>query len=218
VPSRIVGPDSPTRPASTGRAFVYVLPCQHDDILKLGFSRDPLLRMQTLHQRYFDFFDIDRAFLLETDRVRDARRIERELAGGIVAHRAPAPLVVPGVAGGHTEWYRGAYAHLLDAAERLGSVQGYALHLCLRPWLSERLSRHAELLFEWVSRMYDEINMARTSGVVAEQGIAVQRQESTLRNALDAFTAQEIPLAGRIPENVLQWYATCRSASAHAWT
>jgi len=40
---------------------VYVLPCQHDDILKLGFSRDPLLRMQTLHQRYFDFFDLDAA-------------------------------------------------------------------------------------------------------------------------------------------------------------
>jgi hypothetical protein len=212
VPPRIVGPDSPRRPASAGRAFVYVLPCQHEDILKLGFSRDPLLRMQTLHQRYFDFFDIQRAFLIETDLVRDARRIERELAQSIVAHRAPAPLVVPGVAGGHTEWYRGAYSHLLDAAEHLGSLQGYALQLSLRPWLSERLKQHIELLYEWVSRMFDEIDLARTSGV------GVTRQEATLRNALDAFGAMEIPLAGRIPENVMHWYGQHRTSAEPAWT
>jgi hypothetical protein len=218
VPSRIVGPDSPTRLASAGRAFVYVLPCQHDEILKLGFSRDPFLRMQTLHQRYFDFFDIDRAFLVETDRVRDARRIERELAESIAAHRAPAPLVVPDVAGGHTEWYRGAYSYLLDAAERLGSLQGFVLHLSLRPWLRERLSRHAELLYEWVTRMYDEIDMARTNGVAVEQGVAVERQEATLRNALDAFTCVEIPLDGRLPENVLQWHRQSRRTGAPGWT
>jgi T5orf172 domain len=181
-------------------------------MLKLGFSRDPLLRMQTLHQRYFDFFDIERAFLIETDLVRDARRIERELAERISAHRAPAPLVVPAVAGGHTEWYRGAYSHLLDAAERLRSIQGYALRLSLRPWLSERLKQHVELLYEWVSRMVDEIDMARTNG------IAVERQEATLRNALDAFSALGIPLSGRIPENVLQWYEHNRTVGAPAWT
>ena len=200
-----MGPDSPGRPASAGRAFVYVLPCRHEDMLKLGFSRDPVLRMQTLHQRYFDFFDIERAFLIETDLVRDARRIERELAKSIVAHRAPAPLVVPAVAGGQTEWYRGAYSHLLDAAERLGSIQGYKLQRSLRPWLSERLKHHIELLYEWVSRMFDEIDMARTSGV------RVTRQEATLRNALDAFDALEIPLAGRILENVLHWYRQQRT-------
>ena len=104
MPSRLIGPDSPTRPASAGRAFVYVFPCRHEDILKLGFSRDPLLRMQTLHQRYFEFFDIERAFLIQTDMVRDARRIEREFGDAIVAHRAPAPRVVSNAAGGHTEW------------------------------------------------------------------------------------------------------------------
>ncbi len=212
MPSRIAGPDSPTRTASAGRAFVYVLPCQQEDILKLGFSRDPLLRMQTLHQRYFDFFDIKRAFLIETDLVREARHIERELADGIVAHRAPAPLVVSGAAGGHTEWYRGAYAHLLDAATRLGAVQGYALQLSLRPWLSERLAKHAELLYEWVSRMYDEIERARANG------IAMERQETTLRNALDAFACMQIPLGGRIPENVLQWYRQRGHTGIPAWT
>jgi hypothetical protein len=212
LPSRIVSADTPLRYASAGRAFVYVLPCEHDDILKLGFSRDPLLRMQTLHQRYFDFFDVDRAFLIQTDRVRDARRIELELARRIAEHRAPAPLVVAAAAGGHTEWYRGAYALLLDAAERFGSVQGYALQRSLRPWLTERLQRQGELLYEWVSRMFDEIDLART------QGAGVTRLEATLRNALDAFEALGIPLADRIPANVLRWHADRSTTSTPAWT
>lgn len=184
----------------------------HEDMLKLGFSRDPLLRMQTLHQRYFGFFDIERAFLIQTDLVRDARCIEREFGEGIVAHRAPAPLVVSEAAGGHTEWYRGAYEHLFAAAQRLGAAQGYALELSLRPRLSERLRQHVELLYEWVTRMYDEIDLARTNGA------DVARQEATLRNALDAFTAQEIPLAGRIPDNVLRWYRASRTQGVSAWT
>jgi hypothetical protein len=199
------------RSASAGRAFVYVLPCQHDDILKLGFSRDPLQRIQTLHQRYYDFFDIDRAFLIETDLVRDARRIERELANDIALHRAPAPLVIHDAAGGHTEWYRGAYSLLRDAAERLGSAQGYAIELSLRPWLRARLERQGELLYEWVSRMFDEIDVART------QGVDVARLEATLRNSLDAFATLGILLRDRVPERVLQWYADRHRTSTPAW-
>ena len=94
----------------------------------------------------------------------------------------------------------------------LGSVQGYTLQLSLRPWLSARLEQHVELLYEWVSRMFEEIDMART------EGVGVDRQEATLRNALDAFTTLQIPLAGRIPENVLQWYDQGRTTGEPAWT
>ena len=91
--------DSPVpRFASRGRAFVYVLPCRDEDLLKIGFSRDPLQRMRALHRRFFDFFDLDRAFLVATDRVRDARRIERALLTAFADRRSPAPLVVPDAA------------------------------------------------------------------------------------------------------------------------
>src|SRR5688572_27713655 len=89
---------------STGRAFAYVLPCRHEDILKVGFSRDPLDRLQTLHPRYFEFFDIDQGLLIETDRVPDARSIESFLKAQLQEHQAPAPLVIPRSAAGHTEW------------------------------------------------------------------------------------------------------------------
>jgi len=80
--------------ASRGRTFVYVLPCRNEDILKVGFSRDPLDRMRTLHPRFFEFFDLDRALLIETDYLRDARRIERLFITTFADSQAPAPLVV----------------------------------------------------------------------------------------------------------------------------
>ena len=65
--------------------------------------------MQSLHPRYFDFFDIERAILIETPRVADARAVETALKRQLRDHRAPAPLDIPHDAGGETEWFRGAY-------------------------------------------------------------------------------------------------------------
>ena len=76
--------------ASRGRTFVYVLPCREADILKVGFSRDPLDRLRTLHRRFFEFFDLDRGLLIETDHLRDARRIERLFITTFAEDRAPA--------------------------------------------------------------------------------------------------------------------------------
>ena len=92
------------RGPSRGRCYLYVLPCAYEDILKLGFSRYPLARMQTLHPRWFEFFDLDRAFVIETDTVREARDLELGLGGVIAEHNAPAPLVIRRQAAGHTEW------------------------------------------------------------------------------------------------------------------
>ncbi len=102
--------------ASRGRTFVYVLPCRDEDILKVGFSRDPLQRMRSLHARFFEFFDLDRALLIECEHLRDARRIERLFITTFAEHRAPAPLVVPLAAAGHTEWYRGIHPRVTALA------------------------------------------------------------------------------------------------------
>ena len=63
--------------SSVARAYVYVLPCAGEDWLKLGFSRDPLTRLQTLHRRYYEFFDTELAFAIETETVREARALEK---------------------------------------------------------------------------------------------------------------------------------------------
>jgi hypothetical protein len=107
--ARRIDPREPcNRGPSRGRAYVYVLPCAYEDLLKLGFSRDPLDRIQTLHPRWFEFFDLDRGFLVESETVHDARDLELGLGRALIEHNAPAPLVISREAAGHTEWYRGA--------------------------------------------------------------------------------------------------------------
>jgi hypothetical protein len=185
------------------RAFVYVLPLQVDEILKLGFSRDPLGRMQTLHPRYFDFFDLDRVCLIETDRVREARQIESALKRRLRDHRAPMPIEVRHVAGGHTEWFRGAYATLRQIAEEL-SNQGYNVHLAARPWLRQQVLERSPVLFEWSSQLLSEMRLASDACETSiRDSLAV-----ALRDALDALRALDIDVAGVVPAEVCDWFAT----------
>ncbi len=186
--------------SSSVPAFVYVLPCRHEDILKVGFSRDPFVRMRTLHARYFDFFDLQRGFLIETDSVRAARRLESEFAAALQANNAPAPLVVSPVAGGHTEWYRGAYPTLGRLASCLATAQGMRVHAPLQPWLARRLDRDSDALYEWSSQVHAAVQEARLYGK------PVGRLPVELRDRLDALVALGLPAQSRVPPAVWSWY------------
>jgi hypothetical protein len=188
-----------TSALSRGRCFVYVLPCAYEDILKLGFSRDPLGRLQTLHRRYFDFFDLERGLLIETETVRDARGLELTLAAEIEAHNAPAPLVTRREAGGHTEWYRGAFEHLQLAAGLLASA-GYTLHEPALPWLRSALLARSDRLFAWST----ETLLAIDSGALPSDVAAGLRE--SLRDALDAYAAFAIDLEPLLPPAVYRWH------------
>jgi T5orf172 domain len=191
---------SPTVP-SRGRAFVYVLPCRYEDILKIGFSRDPLDRLQDLHRRYFEFFDLDRAFLIETDHVRDARRLESALANAVAEHRAPSPLVIRRSAAGHTEWYRGAHEQVSNAWKTLSPNLGYKQHAPLTPWLRDRLLERSDILFEWSSRALNEIEVAAAEGSAHASDIT-----HVLRAALDAYCAVGLPVEAYVPAEVIEWW------------
>lgn len=185
--------------SSAARAFVYVLPCHGEDWLKLGFSRDPLARMQALHPRFFEFFDTDRAFALETETVREARALETRLGRALRAHAAPAPLTVMPLAGGHTEWYRGAYATLSDTAAALAQ-QGYPLHRPLHGWIRERLVTGGELLYAWTALLSADERAAR--GAASRSTLAQRR----VADVLDAYRASEIDLTRWLPEELLDWH------------
>jgi hypothetical protein len=196
--------DSPIpRFASRGRAFVYVLPCRDEDLLKVGFSRDPLQRMQTFHARFFDFFDLDRAFLIATDTVRDARRIEREFLTAFADRRSPAPLVVPDAAAGYTEWHRGAYADAIAMAESIAAKDGFVLHAPLRAWVRDRFAERGALLFAWSSKMLEAIEYERYNLPPSPQPCAIER---ALRDALDGFVELGIDIEALVPEPVFSWY------------
>lgn len=188
---------SPSDPAfartlSAGRCHLYVLPCAYEDILKLGHSRDPLTRMQALHPRYFEFFDLDRGVLVTTDTVREARDLERRLGRAVKVHNAPSPLVVRREAAGHTEWYRGALERLSREADTL-SESGYLVELGLRTWTRERLLERSERLYAWATQMQDESDYGAIFPASA-------------RDALDAYAALDIEVEPWLPAPFWQWY------------
>jgi hypothetical protein len=188
------------RGPSRGRCYLYVLPCAYEDILKLGFSRDPLDRMQTLHPRWHGFFDLERAFLIEAETVRDARNLELGLAHALAEHNAPAPLVIRRAAAGHTEWYRGAYDRLEQAARML-AAGGYRLHAPLRPWLRQQLLERSDRLFAWTlaALSADDFDAAATGA--APTPVAWQ-----VRDVLDGYAALDIDLAPWLSPEVIDWY------------
>jgi len=188
--------------SSRGPCHLYVLPCAGEDLLKLGFSRDPLARMQQLHPRWFAFFDLDRALSVETESVPDARKLELQQRRLLQAHNAPAPLTVREDAGGKREWYRGAYAQLADAALALRNA-GHVVHVPLRGWLRHALEQRADLLFSWTTAMLDV-------DALASPGEWTPPSHRTVRDGLDAYDALGIDLAPWLPPAVLDWHRAGR--------
>ena len=62
-------------PVRGGRTFVYVLPSLGEDLTKVGFTQDPVQRFRSFHPRFFALFDLEQGLLVETGRLRDARRV-----------------------------------------------------------------------------------------------------------------------------------------------
>ena len=198
--------DRPWRPAASGPSFVYALPCLGEDLLKLGMSRDPLDRFQSLHPRWFDFFDLDSARLVETDSVREARQIETRLRKLLRAHNAPAPLLVSTSAGGRTEWFRGALDTLEREIDALHAT-GLRAHSPARSWLRDALAMRGSLLFHWSSRMLEAIDPDFAPALSSRSPTGLER---TLRDALDAYDALEIELEPLVSEAVLRWWREAR--------
>lgn len=186
-----------TRTLSRNRCFLYVAPCAYEDQLKLGFSRDPLHRFQSLHRRWFEFFDIERIALVETETVRDVRSLESRFKREFAAFNAPVPLTVAREAGGEGEWYRGAGAPLATALQSL-IAEGYAVHTPAWRWLHDRLLQRRELLYSWTEAMLTVDELEHRAGPTPTQWV--------VRDALDAFRAFDIPLDGSLPTAVLRWY------------
>lgn len=189
--------------ASQGRAYVYVVPCRDEDLLKLGFSRDPFTRFSTLHRRFFEFFDLDRGLLVDAERVAAARRIERRLIGAFTDYRAMAPLVVPATAGGHTEWYRGAHPEVAGLLRSIAAEEGLMLKDGLRPWLRAHLMNRADLLHDWTLRIVDTLDWARHN---APDDPGAARLHRALLDTWAMFEAAGIDVRPLVPAAVAHWY------------
>jgi len=184
----------PESMSSRGPAYLYVLPCAYEDLLKLGFSRDPLARMQAIHPRWYEFFDLDRALAVQAETVREAQAMETRYKQMLVEHNAPAPLLASAVAGGASEWYRGAWAALDVIADELIEA-GFLAHRPLRPWVRQRLLERADRLYSWTRLLSaDDLENAASPA------------PRLVRNVLDAYGALSIELAPWLPSDILAWY------------
>lgn len=191
------------RSASRGRTFVYVLPCRDEDILKVGFSRDPLDRFRTLHRRFFEFFDLDRGLLIQADHLRDARRIERLFITTFAEQQAPAPLAVREAAAGYTEWFRGVSLPAEALARGVCGDEGFTLHAPLSAWMRERFVERSALLYGWSARMLEALEYEYFNvPAPARSG----QGEKALRDALDACAALGMEIQALVPGQVLDWY------------
>jgi hypothetical protein len=194
--SRIRPLDEGTRIPGRGRCYLYVFPCDWEDLCKLGISRDPLERLQALHPRWFEFFDLERGLLVELDRVREARDLELALGHALAEHNAVAPLTIRAAAGGHTEWYRGASSRLAVELDALRE-RGHVMH-ALRPWLRSALEARSDRLYAWTQASLDVDALESSSCVMPEH--------RAVRDALDAHRALDLDVAPWVPDRVLAWY------------
>lgn len=200
---------------SRGRAFVYVVACREDNVLKIGFSRDPLQRWRTLHSRFFEFFDLDQGILITTHRVREARDLERLLLDRFVAYQALAPLIVPASAAGHTEWFRGILGDAVHAAQNEALNQGFTLHRPPSAWLRSVLLERKDLMFAWANKLLEMIEFERHNPPdVATCGETAYVR--ALRDALDAFRSVGLDFTAWVSEPVLRWYAEGRAGDKAA--
>lgn len=188
---------------SRGRCLLYVFPCAWEDLCKLGFSRDPLARLQSLHPRYFEFFDLDAGLLVETDTVAEARAMETRLRRALSEHNAPPPLTVREEAGGGREWYRGASAALGEAARGL-AAQGHPLHAPLRPWLRQALLQRSDQLYAWSAAMLSVEELEGLTGWTPAQ--------RRVLDGLDAWAAMDLDPGPLLAPAVAAWYRRQRPA------
>ncbi len=189
------------RTLGRGRTFVYLLPCRDQDLVKLGFSRQPLVRMRTLHRRFFELFDLERGWLLEVERLADARRIETSLIRRFGVHRSPAPLQVVDKAGGYSEWFRGISPEASAVFRGFAQEEGWSLHV-LQTWVRDMFTAQADGLFDWSARMLQMIEY-ETFNVPPEhqRGVAAE----SLGYVMDACESVGMDTAQWFPDEVITW-------------
>ena len=187
---------------SRGRCFVYLFPCRERDVQKIGYARDPLVRLRELHRRYFRFFDLERGVLVETGTVREARALERELHARFASERVPAPLEARELAAGEHEWFCG-----VEPAARV-AMRAHALEHGMRfeplaDWLRSRIGDTRAALWQWSERALEAIEYERHN-VPAELGEG--RAERALSDALALCEALGLEADSLVPARVLAHY------------
>jgi len=189
------------RTLGRGRSFVYMLPCRDQDLLKIGFSREPLTRFRTLHYRFFDYFDLERGLLLEVERVAEARAIERDILLRHAQERSPAPLAVSDHAAGYTEWLRGVSPEVTARLREVAQRDAYPLH-GLQDWVRQMFDAQSDRLYGLSLKLFEA---AEYEAFNVPPELSTGQAVRSLHYVLDACEAAGIDMTARFPQAVLAW-------------
>lgn len=138
----------PAFPSLQARAWLYVLVTNgHEDLLKVGLTRDPLARWSAFHPRWYEAFDLHHSLLVACETRRDAQALETELHRGLAEQRCPIPMTMRSAAAGASEWYRGAYPRAWRFAEDC-AARGHHVHRDANAVLAPAMQAQAERLHE----------------------------------------------------------------------
>lgn len=181
--------------------YLYVLPTASEDHLKVGISHDPLTRAIAFDRRYYEAFDLPRSLLVAFESTPEARTRETALHRKFRELNAGQPLAVPSRAGGHTEWFRGAYAQLLIEVEG-DRQQGHVVHAPAARWWRDRLLQERAALYEWGEQWLRD--------VPDESDWSLRWRE--IVDVIDAWPALGLSIEGVLPDRLDAWYRRYRSA------
>lgn len=160
---------------------MYVAACSGaEDILKVGLSHDPVARWAAFHRRWFEAFDLDQSFLIQTETRRDAQTLETALHRLLREYNCPAPMTMRDQFGGATEWYRGAYDAALKFAHASGE-QGHVLHMPARRWFEPTVRARAEGL----AGLLDQALRDLRDGVISAAQLGAVHDLIDLHRAFD---------------------------------
>ncbi|MBD9378016.1 GIY-YIG nuclease family protein [Pseudoxanthomonas sp. PXM04] len=186
-------------------AFLYLFPCAGEDLVKLGISRDPLGRIRGLAPRWFEFFDLDHALLLQADALAEAQAWETALKRSLREYNAPAPLLSVAAAGGHTEWFRGAQRDIRTHMDAMAE-QGFHLHPA-RPWLRDALLRGSDDPYGRAEAIWQ----AMLDAGVEPESSARHPFAQALRDLCDEQIALDLALDARVPSAIAAWHRRHRA-------
>ncbi|MGB0134528.1 hypothetical protein [Dokdonella sp.] len=195
--------DEPSwRTLSRGRCFVYLLPCREEDTQKIGFARDPWIRMRAFHPQFFALFDLQRGALIETDHVNEARAIEARLKSDFAAERCVAPLATRARAGGKHEWFRGIDSQAMVEMQAMSETLGYLFHTPLAPWFREAWMKQVAVIRDWSNQQFEWVESLHFN---ADPALAKARAIA-LRNQLAGWDAIGIPVQEIFEPRLWRWF------------